>query len=104
MRKVISSIMFVILMSVVVAMLGCAASRTQQSTGELVDDGVISSKVKTALLADEDVSGLQVEVETFKGRVQLSGFVNTAAQARKAEQIARGVEGVKEVKNNLVVK
>jgi osmotically-inducible protein OsmY len=85
-------------------MLGCAGSRTQTSTGEYVDDSVIGTKVKTALLADEDVSGLQVNVETFKGVVQLSGFVDTLSQAQKAEQIARAVEGVQGVKNDLVVK
>src|ERR671915_239495 len=75
----------------VVGFLGCAGSRTRASTGEYVDDSVLSTKVKTALHADEDVSGFQVNVETFKGVVQLSGFVDTAAQAQKAEQIARNV-------------
>jgi osmotically-inducible protein OsmY len=85
-------------------LLGCAGSRTRASTGEYIDDSAISTKVKTALHADEDVSGFQVNVETFKGVVQLSGFVDTAAQAQKAEQIARRVEGVEEVRNNLTVK
>jgi len=104
MRKVISSIMLTLLVGVVATMLGCAGTRTQKSAGEMVDDGVIASKVKTALLADDEVSGLQVEVETFKGRVQLGGFVDTMAQAQKAEQIARSVQGVQEVENNLIVK
>lgn len=104
MRKAMSCATLVLFVIVVVTMLGCAGSRTQKSAGEVIDDGVIGSKVKTALLADEDVSGLQVEVETFKGVVQLSGFVDTAAQANKAERIARGVQGVKEVQNNLIVK
>jgi osmotically-inducible protein OsmY len=85
-------------------LLGCAGTRTRASTGEYIDDSAISTKVKTALHADEDVSGFQVNVETFKGVVQLSGFVDTAAQAQKAEQIARRVEGVEEVRNNLTVK
>jgi osmotically-inducible protein OsmY len=104
MRKAMSGATLVLFVIVVVTMLGCAGSRTQKSAGDVIDDGVIGSKVKTALLADEDVSGLQVEVETFKGVVQLSGFVDTAAQANKAERIARGVQGVKEVQNNLIVK
>ena len=87
-----------------VAMLGCVGSRTQESTGELLDDNVITAKVKAALLADPDVSGFQVSVETFKAVVQLSGFVDTAAQARKAVQIARGVSGVKSVKNSMIIK
>jgi osmotically-inducible protein OsmY len=85
-------------------LLGCAGTRTRASTGEYIDDSAISTKVKTALHADEDVSGFQVNVETFKGVVQLSGFVDTAAQAQKAEHIARRVEGVEEVRNNLTVK
>lgn len=104
MRKAISCATLVLFVIVVVTMLGCAGSRTQKSAGDVIDDGVIGAKVKTALLADEEVSGLQVEVETFKGIVQLSGFVDTAAQANKAEQIARGVQGVKEVQNKLSIK
>lgn len=104
MWKVMSYAMAVLVVMVIATMLGCAGSRTRKSAGEAIDDGVIASKVKTALLADKEVSGLQVEVETFKGMVQLSGFVNSAAQAQKAVQIARSVTGVKEVKNSLIVK
>jgi osmotically-inducible protein OsmY len=89
---------------VIMGMWGCAGSRTSTSTGEYVDDSVIATKAKTALLADEEVSGMQVEVEAFKGVVQLSGFVDSQAQAQKAEQIVRAVDGVKEVKNSIVVK
>jgi osmotically-inducible protein OsmY len=94
----------VLCLIVIIGMLGCAGSRTQTSTGEYIDDSAITAKAKTALLADEDVSGLQVEVETFKGVVQLSGFVDTPAQAQKAEQIVRAIDGVQEVKNDIVVK
>lgn len=94
----------VLCLIVIIGMLGCAGSRTQTSTGEYIDDSAISTKAKTALLADEEVSGLQVEVETFKGVVQLSGFVDTPAQAQKAEQIVRTIDGVQEVKNDIVVK
>jgi hyperosmotically inducible periplasmic protein len=89
---------------VIMGMLGCAGSRTQESTGEYLDDSAITTKAKTALLADEEVSGLQVQVETFKGIVQLSGFVDTPAQARKAAEIVRAVDGVQEVKNHITVK
>jgi osmotically-inducible protein OsmY len=95
---------WVLCLIVIIGMLGCAGSRTQTSTGEYIDDRAISTKAKTALLADEEVSGFQVEVETFKGVVQLSGFVNTEAQAQKAEQIVRAVDGVQEVKNDIIVK
>jgi osmotically-inducible protein OsmY len=87
-----------------VAILGCAGDRTSKSTGQVIDDNAIAAKVKTALIADPDVKGTQVEVEVFKGTVQLSGFVDNAAHAQKAVTIARNVEGVKEVRNSLIVK
>jgi osmotically-inducible protein OsmY len=82
----------------------CASAPTQESTGEYIDDAVITTKVKSALLKHEEVSGLDVGVETFKGRVQLSGFVETQREKTKAEELARGVAGVKSVSNNLIVK
>jgi osmotically-inducible protein OsmY len=86
------------------ALIGCASTSNSTSTGEYIDDRAISAKVKTALHTDDDVSGFQVNVETFKGTVQLSGFVDTAAQAERAEEIARGVNGVEDVVNNITVK
>jgi osmotically-inducible protein OsmY len=87
-----------------VATLGCAGDRTSKSTGQVVDDNVIAAKVKSALVADPDVKGTQVNVDVFKGAVQLSGFVDNTAQAQKAVSIARSVQGVKEVRNSLTVK
>lgn len=83
---------------------GCAATATQQSTGEYVDDSSITVKVKAAFVKDEIVKALDVSVETFKGVVQLSGFVNTAAEKTQAAHVASSVPGVLEVKNNIVVK
>jgi osmotically-inducible protein OsmY len=83
---------------------GCAGDRYNKSTGEVIDDAAITSKVKTAMLADPDVKGLAVKVQTYKGEVQLSGFVNTQAQKDRATEIARGVKGVTWVKNDVVVK
>ncbi|MGE5444666.1 MAG: BON domain-containing protein [Ignavibacteriales bacterium] len=88
----------------VVALISCAGSRTSESSGQYVDDSVITTKVKSALLADPDVKSLDIGVETFKGEVQLSGFVNSAEQASKAVEIAKSVKGVRSVKNSLVVK
>jgi osmotically-inducible protein OsmY len=88
----------------VITVIGCAGSRNSRSTGEFVDDSALANKVKVALYADEEVSGTQIEVEVFKGVVQLSGFVDNAAEARKAVQIAQAVNGVKEVRNSLIVK
>ena len=88
----------------VVALISCASSRTSESSGQYVDDSVITTKVKYALLADPDVKSLDIGVETFKGEVQLSGFVNNAEQARKAVEITKSVKGVRSVKNSLIVK
>ncbi|OIQ98002.1 osmotically-inducible protein Y precursor [mine drainage metagenome] len=83
---------------------GCVETRTTDSTGQYVDDSVITAKVKSALLGDNNVKSFAVSVETVKGVVQLSGFVNTQDQKDAAGKDARGVAGVKEVKNNLIVK
>ena len=83
---------------------GCAGTATRQSTGEYVDDAAITAKVKTAMVRDDTVKAMQVEVTTFKGNVQLSGFVDTQEQKARAAQIAAGVEGVTNVTNNISVK
>ena len=83
---------------------GCAATATSESTGQYVDDTVITTRVKTALLKDDAVKSFDVSVETLKGVVQLSGFVNTSAQRSAAGHDASSVDGVKSVRNNLIVK
>jgi hyperosmotically inducible periplasmic protein len=85
-------------------MLGCAGGPQSESFGEHVDDSVITTKVKTALLRDPEVSGMDINVRTFKGRVQLNGLVNNAQQIEQAEQLAREVNGVVAVENNLSIK
>jgi osmotically-inducible protein OsmY len=82
------------------AALGCAHDTT---LGQKVDDTVITSKVKAALLADPDVSGTAIQVETLRGQVQLSGFVKSPMQARRAVDLARRVDGVNRVLNNITV-
>ena len=82
----------------------CAGTTTRESTGEYVDDAAITTKVKTALVRDKTVSALDVGVDTFKGVVQLSGFVNTPEQKARAEADAASVPGVRSVKNNISVK
>jgi hyperosmotically inducible periplasmic protein len=83
---------------------GCAGTATRQSTGEYVDDASITAKVKAAMIKDEVVKAMQVDVTTFKGNVQLSGFVDTAEQKARAAQIAGGIDGVTNVTNNITVK
>ena len=82
----------------------CASTRTQESTGEYVDDSVITTKVKGLLANDDFFKSFQISVETYKGIVQLSGFVNSKQAVDKAGQIARSVQGVKSVRNDLIVK
>ena len=88
----------------VVLLGGCAGSPTQESTGEYLDDTTLTSKVKTTLLQDPQVSGLAINVETFKGEVQLSGFANSEAERERAETLASSVDGVAAVKNDIVLK
>ncbi|THC41644.1 BON domain-containing protein [Massilia sp. Mn16-1_5] len=85
-------------------LVGCASTGTREGTGEYIDDTVITSKVKAAFAADPTVKATEVKVETFKGTVQLSGFVESRESAQKAVQLAREVKGVKEVRNNTVLK
>lgn len=83
---------------------GCASTATQESAGEYLDDSVITTKVKTAILGDAELKVFQINVETYKGAVQLSGFVDSAATAGKAVALTRSVGGVKSVKNDIRIK
>lgn len=81
----------------------CSSTRTQQSAGEVIDDSVLTSKVKLALVDDPITKAGQINVETFRGVVQLGGFVDTTQQKEQATRVARSVTGVKEVRNDLRV-
>ncbi len=83
---------------------GCASTRTQESGKEYVADSVITSKVKTKLIEDQALKAFQIDVETFRGDVLLSGFVDNQQQISKAVEVAKSVDGVKAVKNSLIVK
>jgi hyperosmotically inducible periplasmic protein len=83
---------------------GCAGDRYHQSTGEAIDDEGISMHVRSALSNDAEYKYSDVSVKTFKGTVQLSGFVDTDAQKSRAADLAKGVEGAKDVENNITVK
>jgi hyperosmotically inducible protein len=91
---------------IVVALAGlgaCAGTRTQQSTGEQIDDTVLTAKVKAALIDDPDTKARQIEVDTFRGTVQLNGFVDSADEKAAASRVAHSVNGVQNVRNNLAV-
>jgi osmotically-inducible protein OsmY len=88
----------------VVSIAGCAGGKTYESTGEYLDDSAITTKVKTSILGDSKLKFFQISVKTFKGVVQLSGFVNSNEVATRATEITRTVKGVKMVNNSLIVK
>lgn len=85
-------------------LLGCAGTSTREGTGEYVDDTVITTKVKAAIFSEPSLKSAEINVETFKGTVQLSGFVNSREDINKAVDVARSVSGVKAVKNDMRLK
>lgn len=91
------SLFFIVLATLV----GCGSTPTREGTGEYVDDSVITTKVKAAIFNEPTLKSAEINVETFKGVVQLSGFVNSHADIDKAVAIARGVKGVQSVKNDM---
>ncbi len=95
---------FLICITLVTAFLGCASTPTRESSGQYVDDSAITTKVKAAILNEPSLKVFQINVETFKGEVQLSGFVDSSQSVNKAGEVARSVKGVQSVKNNLIVK
>jgi osmotically-inducible protein OsmY len=86
------------------AISGCAPTEKAEGTGGYIDDTVITTKVKAALLADNTIKSTEIKVETFKGQVQLSGFVSSRADAHHAVEITRGVAGVRTVENDMRIK
>jgi hypothetical protein len=89
---------------VLASSLGCAGAGTQSSAGEYIDDTLITTRVKSALIGDDLVKAAEVNVETFKGVVQLSGFVSSEEAVAQAEHVARGIEGVVSVQNDMTVR
>lgn len=93
-----------IVAAAVIAAAGCASSPQQESLGEYADDSVITAKVKTAIFNDPALKSTEINVETYKGVVQLSGFVSSRDAELRAAEIARGVSGVKAVNNDMRLK
>lgn len=93
-----------VFLSFFVAMAGCSSTSNEKSTGEYIDDAVITTKVKAAFVDDDELEANEIQVETFKGTVQLSGFVKVSSHVSKAELVAKEVDGVKAVKNDIRVK
>lgn len=86
------------------AMVGCASTAKQESTGQYVDDSAITAKVKAAIFNEPTLKSAEINVETFKGRVQLSGFVNSQGDINKAVAVTQAVTGVTSVKNDMHLK
>lgn len=87
-----------------VSVVGCASTSTQSGTGEYVDDTVITTKVKAAIFNEPTLKSGEINVETFKGVVQLSGFVNSQGDINKAVEVARSIQGVASVRNSMRLK
>jgi len=95
---------FLVCIALVTAFVGCASTPTRESSGQYIDDSSITARVKAAIYDDPSLKVLQINVETFKGEVQLSGFVDSPQNVRRAGEVARSVKGVVSVKNDLIVK
>tara|TARA_R110002110_G_scaffold199015_2_gene409730 strand:- start:23954 stop:24268 length:315 start_codon:yes stop_codon:yes gene_type:complete len=93
-----------ILAAMLALLVGCASTDDQAGTGEYIDDTVITTKVKAAIFNDPELKSMEINVETFKGVVQLSGFVNSQADINQAVRLAREVKGVKSVNNDMKLK
>jgi osmotically-inducible protein OsmY len=105
MKNVILPVVITLSLGIATPMLsGCAATEDRPSTGQYIDDRAITAKVKADLLEDPVTDGLSINVDTFKGEVSMNGFVASAEEKRRAGEIARAVDGVKTVNNNLEVK
>lgn len=99
--KIITSMMLALMLAVT---MGCASESKKSSTGEYIDDSVITTKVKAAIFNEPSLKSAEINVETFKGAVQLSGFVNSQTDINKAVSITRAVDGVRSVKNDMRLK
>ncbi|WMY72592.1 BON domain-containing protein [Buttiauxella selenatireducens] len=100
--KVISLFSAAIIATIILT--GCAGSEKKESTGNYIDDTIITTRVKSALLGEKNISSTDISVETFKGRVQLSGFVSSEDIANKAVAVTKSVKGVQVVENDLILK
>ena len=105
MREKLNILTVAVFLVTLAAYIGCASQSAQsRSTGQYVDDKTISAKIKADLIGDPLTKAREIDVNSYKGVVQLSGFVDTPEASQRAEQIARDTKGVVDVKNNIVVK
>jgi osmotically-inducible protein OsmY len=104
MLKLNHSLKLLLCIGLITTFLGCAATQKRESTGQYLDNSITTTRVKAAIFGEPALSTLQINITTYKGVVQLSGFVDSAQSVKKAGEVAGSVSGVNEVKNDLVVK
>lgn len=105
MKKISHSLSLVVFaVAALTSVVGCASTATQESTGQYVDDTVITGRVKTAIFNDASLKSAEINVETFKGVVQLSGFVKSTTDIQRAVQLVQGINGVRSVRNDMRLK
>ncbi|HBO84685.1 MAG TPA: transporter [Deltaproteobacteria bacterium] len=104
MKNLYRMLQLLICVGLLTSLFACASTNKGKSTGQYVDDSVITTKVKTALFNEPSLKSFQINVKTYKAVVQLSGFVDSAKSVSKAGEVAKGVEGVASVENSLLVK
>lgn len=102
--KITKNITALALSALLISLSACAATDTKESTGQYVDNSVLTAKVKTAIFNEPTLKSSEITVETYKGEVQLSGFVSSIDQTNKAVEIAKSIPGVTAVKNDMRVK
>lgn len=104
MKRFIALVKLLLVTALLAALVGCASSERRESTGQFVDDSVITTKVKAAFFEEPSLKVFQINVKTYRAVVQLSGFVDNKEQVKTAGEVAAKVEGVKSVENSLLVK
>ena len=104
MKKIHIFIRYFVILTLPALVMACASTPKLETAGKYVDDSVITTKIKASLAQDDALKAFQINVKTYNGVVQLSGFVDSQMTIDKAGQIASGVEGVKSVKNDLLMK
>jgi hyperosmotically inducible protein len=104
MKKLVQILAVAVCLASAASFVGCSGDRTHKSTGEVIDDAAIAAKIKGALIADPVTKARDIKVNVYRGDVQLSGFVDNAAERKKAEDITWGINGVRSVKNDLEIK
>lgn len=102
--KIVKSLFNSALLIAFISLVGCASTSKYEGTGEYVDDTVITSKVKYAVMSEDTLKSAEINVETYKGVVQLSGFVSTDKEIAKAVEVTKAVKGVKSVRNDIHIK